>query len=96
MDRAIKLYMAVECTGKIFVFNEEPQEYKEFTYNGSELNDHDNYPVWCVRKILYENGPFQEYTRDSIDYGVQIPQVMVKEFLGYVPEYTGEPICISF
>lgn len=96
MDLTIKLYIAVERTGRIFVFNEEPEEYKEFTYNGFELNDHDSYPVWCVRKIVYKNGPLQEYTRDSIDYGVQIPQAMVKEFLGFIPEYTGEPICINF
>ena len=95
MDLTIKLYIAVECTGKIFVFNEEPHEYKEFIYNGSELKD-DSYPVWCVRKITYGNGPLGEYTKDSIEYGVQIPKHMIKKFLGYVPEYTGEPICINF
>lgn len=94
MDLTIKLYIAVECTGKIFAFNEEPEECKEFTYNGFELNDHDSYPVWCVRKIT--GGPLQEYNRDSIEYGVQIPKHMIKKFLGYVPEYTGEPICINF
>ena len=96
MDLTIKLYIAVERSGKIFVFNEEPHEYKEFTYNGSEINDYGSYPIWCVRKTTYVNGPFHENTTDNIDYGVQIPRQMIKDFLGYIPEYTGEPIRINF